>query len=64
MSDSITSRCLTELGRIKKASSAKTRARASEKWQKCLENSSKGSIKTGLKMTKKEKTKLKEGKKI
>jgi hypothetical protein len=61
---SMTSRCLTELGRIKKARSAKNRAKAAEKWQKCLENSSKGAVKTGYKMTKKEKKKLKEGKKI
>ena len=64
MSDSITSRCLTELGRIKKASSAKTRARAAEKWQKCLINVTDNKAKTGLKLTKKQKKKLKEGKKI
>lgn len=64
MSDSTTNRCLTELGRLKKASSAKTRSRAAEKWQKCLENSSHGGVKTGLKLNKKQKAKLKEGKKI
>lgn len=64
MSDSITNKCVTELGRIKKARSAKNRARAAEKWQKCLENRSDGKVKTGLKLTKKQKKKLKEGKKI
>lgn len=64
MSDSITNRCLTELGRVKKASSAKTRARATEKWQKCLINVTDNKAKTGYKFTKKERKKLKEGKKI
>lgn len=64
MSDSFTNKCLTELGRIKKARSAKNKAHAVDRWQRCLENSSKGSIKTGYKFTKKERKKLKEGKKI
>jgi hypothetical protein len=64
MSESITNKCLTELGRVKKARSAKNRNRAVDKWQKCLENSSGGRIKTGYKFSKKEKKKLKEGKKI
>lgn len=64
MSESITNRCLTELGRIKKATSAKTRNRAAEKWMRCLENSSHGKVKTGLKLSKSDKQKLKEGKKI
>lgn len=64
MSDSITNRCLTELGAIKKAKSAKSKSHSVERWQRCLENTSHGSIKTGLKMSKKDKQKLKAGKKI
>ena len=60
----MTERCQKELAAVKKARSAKSRNHSVDRYQKCLINVSDGKIKTGYKFTKKERKKLKEGKKI
>lgn len=60
----MTERCQKELSAVKKARSAKSRNHSVERYQKCLINVSDGKVKTGLKLNKKQKAKVKEGKKI
>ena len=60
----MTERCQKELSAVKKARSAKSRNHSVERYQKCLINVTDNKAKTGLKLTKKQKKKLKEGKKI
>jgi hypothetical protein len=60
----MTERCQKELSAVKKARSAKSRNHSVERYQKCLINVSDGKVKTGLKLNKKQKAKVKAGKKI
>lgn len=60
----MTERCQKELSAVKKARSAKSRNHSVERYQKCLINVSDGKVKTGLKLNKKQRAKVKEGKKI
>jgi hypothetical protein len=60
----MTERCQKELSAVKKARSAKSRNHSVERYQKCLVNVSDGKVKTGLKLNKKQKAKVKAGKKI
>jgi hypothetical protein len=60
----MTERCQKELSAVKKARSAKSRNHSVERYQKCLVNVSDGKVKTGLKLNKKQKEKVKAGKKI
>lgn len=56
--------CHKELNAIKSARSSASKTSAVNRFQKCLVNRSDGRIHTGLKMSRKDKQKLKEGKKI
>lgn len=56
--------CHKELAAVKSARSAASKNGAATRYQKCLVNRSDGRIHTGLKMSKKDKVKLKDGKKI
>lgn len=56
--------CHKELNAVKSARSAASKNGAATRYQKCLINRSDGRIHTGLKMSRKDKQKLKEGKKI
>ena len=56
--------CHKELNSVKSARSAASKNAAATRLQKCLVNRSNGRIHTGLKLSKKDKEKLKEGKKI
>ena len=60
----MTERCQKELSRVKVARSAKSKNAAVTAYQRCLINVSDGRVKTGLKLNKKQKEKVKEGKKI
>lgn len=60
----MTEHCQKELNAVKKASSAKSRNHSVERYQKCLINATDNHAKTGYHLNKKEKEKLKEGKKI
>ena len=57
-------RCQKELAAVRKARSAKSRNHSVERYQKCMLNVTDGRAKVGLKLNKKQKEKLKEGKKI
>ena len=56
--------CHKEANAVKSARSAASKNAAATRLQKCLVNRSHGRIHTGLKLSKKDKEKLKEGKKI
>jgi hypothetical protein len=56
--------CHKELNAVKSARSAASKNAAATRLQKCYINRSNGRIHTGLKLSKKDKEKLKEGKKI
>lgn len=56
--------CHKELNAVKSARSAASKNGASTRYQKCLLNRSNGRIHTGLKLSKRDKQKVKEGKKI
>jgi hypothetical protein len=60
----MTERCQKELSAIRKARSAKSRNSTVERYQRCMINVSDGRVKTGLKLNKKQKEKVKAGKKI
>lgn len=60
----MTEHCQKELAAVRKAGTAKSRNHSVERYQRCMINATDNHAKTGLKLNKKQKAKLKEGKKI